>query len=211
MNCISAWAIAALLVLGAPARAEEYSAIVEAASPGVPVQVFGYLSRGHVIDLGREMEIVLGYLHSCVQERLRGGVVTIGRERSEVRGGQRSSIELDCGASAELSQAEAELGAVGVVRASMVDEGRHTTLISVSPLIAPRRPASWVRVTRLDRSEPIMTLESHGGVVDLAALGKSLSRGGSYRVETESESIVAHVDRDARSGGAYILPRLLSF
>ena len=43
------------------------------------------------------------------------------------------------------------------------------------------------------------------------ALGKTLSPGGSYRVDTGADSIVARVDRNARSGDEQILPRLLSF
>ena len=98
----------ALLFLGTATKAGDFTAIVEEASPGAPVQVFSYLPVGHVVDLGAEAEIVLGYLHSCVQERLRGGVVTIGRVRSKIRGGQRSARRLDCGASADLPPNEAE-------------------------------------------------------------------------------------------------------
>ena len=200
----------ALLFLGTATKAGDFTAIVEEASPGAPVQVFSYLPVGHVVDLGAEAEIVLGYLHSCVQERLRGGVVTIGRVRSKIRGGQRSARRLDCGASADLPPNEAEQDAVLVIRRSGPDTG-PMRLMSVSPLIAPKKPTSSVRLTRLDRSEPVMTLELRDGVADLAALGKTLSPGGSYRVDTGADSIVARVDRNARAGDEQILPRLLSF
>ena len=209
----------ALLFLGTATKAGDFTAIVEEASPGAPVQVFSYLPVGHVVDLGAEAEIVLGYLHSCVQERLRGGVVTIGRVRSKIRGGQRSARRLDCGASADLPPNEAEQDAVLVIRRSGPDTGPMRLasdtgpmrLMSVSPLIAPKKPTSSVRLTRLDRSEPVMTLELRDGVADLAALGKTLSPGGSYRVDTGADSIVARVDRNARAGDEQILPRLLSF
>ena len=210
MKILTIPAVLVMLVLGAPTKAEDYSAIVEDAGADAPVQVFSYLPQGHVIDLGTETEIVLGYLHSCVQEHLRGGVVTIGKERSEVRGGQRSSFKLNCGASAKLSQAEAERGAVLVMRKSLSNEG-IARLVSATPVIAPKRKASSVKLTRLDRSEPIISLELRGGIADLAALGKALSRGGTYRVEAGAASIVAHVDRNARSGYTQFLPRLLSF
>ena len=210
MRSLTVPTMIALLVLGAPTKAEDFSAIVEEASPSAPVQVFSYLPQGRVIDLGEEAEIVLGYLHSCVQERLRGGVVTIGRERSEIRGGQRSLTEFDCGASAEISQTEAERGAVLVMRKPASDTG-PTRLLSVSPLIAPKKPTYAVRLTRLDRSEPVMLLELRDGVADLAALGKTLSPGGSYRVDTGADSVVVQVDRNARSGDEPFLLRLLSF
>ena len=210
MKILAAWTTVAMLVLGAPTKAEDFSVIVEDAGAGAPVQVFSYLPQGHVIDLGTETEIVLGYLHSCVQEHLRGGVVTIGKERSEIHGGERSSIEFDCGASAELSQSEAERGAVLVMRKSISEPG-PTRLMTVSPVIAPKKPASAVKLTRLDRSEPVMTLELHGGVADLAERGRTLSRGGSYLVETGASSVVVRVDSNARSGDEHLLPRLLSF
>ena len=210
MKFLPVTTVIALLGLAAPTKAEEFAAIVEEASADAPVQVFSYLSQGRVIDLGAEAEVVLGYLHSCVQEHMRGGVVTIGTERSLIRGGQRSAMELDCGASADLSQAEAERGAVLVMR-KPASGARPIKLTSVSPLIAPKRPASSVRLTRLDRSEPVMTLELQGGVADLASLGNALDRGGSYRIETGADSVVARIDKNARSGDEPILLRLLSF
>ena len=210
MNFLAVPTIVGLFFLGTVTKAEDFSAIVEEASPDAAVKVFSYLSQGRVINLGAEAEIVLGYLRSCIQERLRGGVVTVGRERSDIRGGHRSATELDCGTSADLSQTEAERGAVLVMRKPVSDIG-PIRLMSVSPLIAPKKRTSSVRLTRLDRNEPVMTLKLHDGVADLAALGKTLSPGGSYRVDTGANSVVAQVDKNARSGDEQILPRLLSF
>ena len=161
MKALAIPAAVALLVFAASAKADELAAIVEEASVDAPVKAFSYLSRGRVIDLGAQAEVVLGYLHSCVQERVRGGVVTIGRERSLIRGGQRSAIKLDCGVPAELSRPEAEQGAVLVMR-EPVSNARPVPFMSVSPFIAPRRPSSSAQLTRLDRSIGFdTTFETH--------------------------------------------------
>jgi len=202
--------LVALLVAGMPARAAEISAIVEEAGDDAPVQVFSYLQTGDVIDLGAETEIVLGYLNSCVQERLRGGVVTVGKERSQLQGGQRWTEEFDCGSVAVLSQSEVESGAALVVRELSPDED-VSILVSASPLIAPKHPTLSIRFTRLDHDEPTTTLETQNGVFDFAALDVALSPGGTYLFESETDSVVVRVDENARAGDGPILLRLLSF
>ena len=204
-------AIAAVaLLLFSRAEAAEPVAIVEEASSDAPVRVFSYLSQGQVIRLGATAKLLIGYLHSCVQERVQGGVVTIGRERSQVVGGHRAARVLDCGGAAELSRSKAERGAVLVMRKPTPPEPQ-LVLASVSPLIAPRRATLSVRLNRLDRSEPPATLMLRNGVVDLAASGRALARGGIYRVEAGAASMVFKVAADAQAGGESVLLRLLSF
>lgn len=201
---------AAMLLLSSGSEAAEPVAIVEEASSDAPVRVFSYLSQGQVIRLGAKAKLLIGYLHSCVQEQLRGGVVTIGRERSRVVGGHRSARVLDCGGAAELSRSEAERGAVLVMRRPTPPAPR-LVLASVSPLIAPKQAAPSVRLDRLDRSEPPATLMLRDGVIDLAASGRALARGGTYRVSAGGASMVFKVAADARAGGDSVLLRLLSF
>ena len=185
-------------------------AIVEEASADAPVKTFSYLSQGQVIKLGAKAELLIGYLRSCVQERVRGGVVKIGTDRSHVTNGHRSAKLLDCGGVAKLSRAESERGAALVMRKPPVPAPK-IRLTSTTPFIAPRHPASSVRLTRLDRRETTMKLELRSGVADLTALGVALRRGGTYRVQAGSASTVVKIAPDARPGGGPILVRLLSF
>ena len=201
---------AATLLLSSGGEAAEPVAIVEEASSDAPVRAFSYLSQGQVIRLGSKAKLLIGYLHSCVQEQVQGGVVTIGRERSRVVGGLRSARVLDCGGAAQLSRSKAERGAVLVMRRPTPPEPQ-LVLASVSPLIAPKRATPSVRLNRLDRSEPPATLMLRNGVVDLAASGRALARGGIYRVEAGAASMVFKVAIDAQAGSEPVLLRLLSF
>lgn len=204
-------AAVAILAGSGSSHGAEPAAIVEEVSAGVPVNSFSYLREGQVIELGAKAEMLISYLESCVQERLRGGVVTIGRERSHTVGGRRSARVLDCrGATAELARSEAERGAVLVMRKPPSSEP-ELLLATTTPLIAPRSPTALVRVRRLDRSEPVQTFPSRGGVADLAALGITLDRGGTYRIEAGAASVVVQISANARPGNGPILLRLLSF
>ena len=186
-------------------------AIVEAVSAGAPVTLFSYLLQGQVISLDTDAEMQIGYLHSCVQEKVRGGIVTIGRERSHVDGGERTEAVLDCrGATAELTQTEIEHSAAIVMR-KPVAMTPQLRLASASPFIAPKGDADSVSWKRLDRSEPATTLVLLRGTVDLADLGIILDRGGIYRFEAGEASVIVEVGADARWGTGPILLRLLSF
>ena len=191
-------------------EATEPVAIVEEASADAPVRIFSYLSQGQIINLGPKAELLIGFLRSCVQERVRGGVVKIGADRSHVTNGQRSAKPLDCGGAAKLSRAESERGAALVMRKPPVPAPK-IRLTSTTPLSAPRHPASSVRLTRLDRRETAMKLALRSGVADLAAMGVTLRRGGTYRVKAGAASTVVKIAPDAQAGGGSILVRLLSF
>jgi hypothetical protein len=76
------------------------SALVEDVAPGTTsVEAMEYVQPGQVIRLGPRDVIVLTYLHSCVRERIEGGVITVGREMSDVSSGkvERSNTNCDAG------------------------------------------------------------------------------------------------------------------
>jgi hypothetical protein len=90
---------AALWICGAAAAGEPV-AIVEAVTPPHPaVAAMDLVEPGRTIDMGAGGELVLGYLRSCQRERIRGGAVTVGAERSTVTGGRivRERVECDGG------------------------------------------------------------------------------------------------------------------
>jgi hypothetical protein len=55
-----------------------------------------YLDAGQTIRLGPGDTLVLTYLHSCIQETITGGVVTIGIDQSDVQTGKVTRTKLDC-------------------------------------------------------------------------------------------------------------------
>lgn len=202
---------AAIAVLSLPASAGEPAAIVEDASDGSPVEIFSYLEEGRVLNLSSSDAVVIGYLESCIQERITGGVVTIGRTRSTVRGGERTEKVLRCGAApAELSKKSAERGAVLVMRGKKRPPSPTLVIRSTTPVIAPTDPAQTARLSRLDRSEPNKNLRLRKGVADLAELGVTLAPGGIYKISSGSSSLTFQVESAAKSGGP-VLSRLLAY
>jgi hypothetical protein len=61
-----------------------------------PAKVMEYLDAGRTIRLGPRDTLVLTYLHSCIQETITGGVVTVGVDQSEVQAGKVTRTKLDC-------------------------------------------------------------------------------------------------------------------
>jgi hypothetical protein len=69
---------------------------VTGASAGV--EFMYYVETGEIIRLNPQGSIVLNYLVSCVRETITGGVVTVGRDQSEVQSGKVERISTACDA-----------------------------------------------------------------------------------------------------------------
>ena len=79
------------------ARAGGPVAIVEEVSGTVGgIELLQYVDSGRAIKLGATGMVVLGYLNSCVRETIKGGSVTVGREKSTVLGGKVSRERVEC-------------------------------------------------------------------------------------------------------------------
>ena len=90
-------ALAVLVMNAGGTLAGEPTAIVsDIVAPGSGIEPLQYLERGLTIDLGTEGRLVLGYLRSCVQEQITGGIVTIGQRRSSVKNGRTTSKQVEC-------------------------------------------------------------------------------------------------------------------
>jgi hypothetical protein len=65
-------------------------AVIEAASPGAPVQPMDYVFAKQTINLGPKGKITMSYLSGCLTEAIDGGVVTVALKGSNVVGGKRT-------------------------------------------------------------------------------------------------------------------------
>jgi hypothetical protein len=116
------------LVSAAPVLAGPPTALVEdVTSASAGVEPFGYLQPGQVIHLGAHDSLVLSYLNSCTRERIQGGIVTIGRDQSEVQSGivERNSVACDTGRM-QLTAEIASQGAGAVFRSIRPDQTSHS-------------------------------------------------------------------------------------
>ena len=122
--------LALSLVSATSAFAGPPAALVEdviGASAGV--EPFGYVQPGQVIHLGAHDSLVLSYLNSCTRERIQGGIVTIGRDQSEVQSGivERNSVPCDTGRM-QLTAEIASQSAGAVFRSIRPDQTSHPLL-----------------------------------------------------------------------------------
>ncbi len=218
---LSRLALVLIVVLSAAphvVHADSPVAIVEEVSAGIrDVALFDFFAAGHVIDLGSEGRLVLGYLSGCVREEIIGGRVIVGAERSAVEGGkvQRQTVECD-GGGLQLTSAQSGKSGVQVVRADPAggaagEPKPKLTLYGASPIVLAAGATGSAVFQRLDRAAPKIVVSFAKGAADLAKDGRKLARGGIYRASAGDQSKVFRVDRYARPGFEPLLSRLVLF
>ncbi len=214
-------ALAVAVVAGcavvAPAAAQKPAALVEDVdAPGVRIGFMDYVVPGQVIELGPGGTLKLGYLKSCLSETITGGRVTVGLQKSTVRGGtiKRERVECD-GGRLELTAEEAGKSAVLVLRAPPIKRAGSAArpsfkIYGASPIIRSNG-AGTVVIERLDRPGETIEIALDGGRADFAAMGRALKPGGIYRARSGERSVVFDVDPLARPGPGPIIGRLVEF
>lgn len=119
-------AVLVWLTCTGPVLAADPIALVEDIS-GHPagVESMQYVEPGAVIRLGPQDSIVLSYLYSCVREKIEGGVITVGREQSEVRSGKVDRSSTACAAGRMQLTAEIAGQSAGMVLRSIKRADDH--------------------------------------------------------------------------------------
>jgi len=203
--------VAAFVMHSGGARADALSAIVEDASPGVSsVGLFEYLSAGTQLTLADEDWLVLGYLRSCKQEHITGGAITIGENESAVSGGEVTRRNVECdGGSLQLNADQSDRAGVAVMRKSAGEIEVELTVHSLTPLFRINGAADTLSLISLDRPQGEQNFKIEASLVDLAARGVKLRKGGLYRARAAEHEIVFRVDKFARPGVTALLSRLI--
>jgi len=205
------------------ARAAPPVALVEGVDAKVSgVALMDYLEQGRRLDLGSGGWIEIDYFASCLHERIVGGVVTVGTERSEVSGGtvERHPVECDSG-KITLAEPQAERAAGFVQRGGgelknriHAMEKNQLLLHGASPLIVGDGKNDVV-IARFGDSHDRETLPlaSSGGrpFYDYASHGRSLDLGAVYIATSGDRQIAFRIDRQAASGATPKLGRLIAF
>jgi len=199
------------------AHANEPVAIVEdITASNASVQIFDYVSKDQVVQLGSDDTMVIGYFASCRREAISGGKVTIGADRSTVEGGTIKPTLVECdGGQLQLSGAEAGESGVLVMRKAPEDASGtmpqiDLTIYGTAPIFRLSENSGSIMIERLDRPRTVLefTME-HGQTLDLASTGQNLDRGGLYRASTDNNTIVFRIYRLARPGKLPLLSRLV--
>jgi len=172
-------------------------ALVEDSSGG-GVGVFEMLEEGRTIDLGADAVLVLGYLQSCVHERIEGGQVTVGREQSEVLNGKVQRTTVECGGgNLILTAAQSQASGAIVLRGASKPRGEVRQVFSTQPFILTRSPGEIV-LSRVgnpaDNHRLAASCRGEGRCgVDLAETSLVLKAGASYQVRSGTRVVVFDV------------------
>ena len=205
------WAGASSALAAAPV------ALVEESSVDA-VGIFDMLDQGRTIDLGTDGVLVLGYLQSCVHERIEGGLVTVGQEQSEVRKGKIQREKVDCGGGdLMLTAAQSQASGAIVLRSAAKPRSKGRLVHSTRPFLLTRSEGEVV-LSRMGNPGDSHRLPAHcqgeGRCgVDLAETDLVLKPGASYRVRSGTKVVVFGVAADAADSTgappATILERLV--
>jgi hypothetical protein len=205
-----------VLAFAGPASAQTPVAIVEDIQPQrAGVGFMDYVEAGRTIDLGQNGKLILGYLKSCLRETVTGGTVTIGAEKSVVRGGTVGRERVECdGGRLLLTDQQAGKGAAIVFRKGNTSSAAAVQpslrIFSLKPVIRTSASAGSATVERLDRPDSPVTVTLKNGIADFARRNSVLARGGLYRVSAGDRSRVVKVDDYAADGGP-LISRLIAF
>lgn len=218
------WSMLAVVIfLHAPplaAQAGKQAAIVEDLSGRIAgLEVFDFVSLGHVIVLPAGAKLVLGYLGSCSRETITGaGKVTVGETGSTVSGAAKLQQEqLKCASAMHLGAGQTGKSGAMVFRGQpgsgrkKADIPDPAVVISyTAPVFAIDSPGR-LTVERLDIQETVLVFEAKGKLLDTGKAGAKLDAGGYYRAELNGRTTVFHVSMQAGEGSGPLLMRLVRF
>ena len=225
MRSIPIMAIAAAEIMrAAVALAQAPAAVVEdVTGSAIDVEFMDYVDTGKVIRLGNDGSVVLGYLNSCWRESIRGGIVTVGAEQSDVQNGTVERAKVNCHAGMmRLTAEQASKSGVMVVREPPLLRQQPTGprpqywLFGLSPIVEVKESGTLV-IERIDQPGERYEVPISGEHVlrspfyDFASANRALAAGGTYRASIGAQEIVFKVDHFAEPGRAPIVSRLLRF
>jgi len=222
LESAAAVALASLAAHGAWAQSAAPAALVEDVSTGVTgVEAFDYVSAGRQIQLGGSGKLVLGYLNSCQEETIVGGIVTVGADQSAVAGGSVGRKTVACAGKPMQLTAEQSGTSGGLVFRKPPPKNAAATapvtpaadrprvISSVGPVISVPA-AGRVTIARVDGKAAAIVLDLSAKPVDLGKRGVHLTPGGTYRASYGSSSVVFEISAQS-TGDTSPLARLIRF
>lgn len=214
-SVLAAAAILAGLAAGVPgvaAAADPVAIVEEVGGASAGVEEMDYLVAGQVVRLGKQDRLVVSYMSACLRETIRGGVVTIGDDRSAVQGGEVKREKFVCDAGrVRLTAAQSSNAGATTFRGGR--GGGEITIYARAPVVDGVAPGRLV-IERVDRSEAPVSVDVAAGMLkrgklDMRTLGVSLEPGGRYRLKAGGRELGFVVSREAKSTGGPIPSRLL--
>ena len=171
-----------------------------------------FLYEGNTIYLSGDETIKLSYLRSCIVEEFKGGVVTVGVTKSESEGGRlqyRETVDCDGGGIVPTSDQRQDAGGI-VFRGIKIS--RSIKIYATAPVFVFSKPVKELVIRREGsegKEEYRFTVAGH--MLDLAGKNVQLVAGGTYRAETEKESIKFYIVPEATATSSAAISRLIGF
>ncbi|HKX07137.1 MAG TPA: hypothetical protein VJN67_03055 [Stellaceae bacterium] len=220
LGLAAAMALPGALAQAAWAQAAAPAALVEDVSAGVKgVEAFDYVSAGKQIQLGSGGKLVLGYLASCQEETIAGGIVTVGTDQSSVSGGSVDRKTVACAGKSMQLTAEQSGKSGGLVfrkppstsgaTAPTPTAGRPRAMPPAGPVISLPKPGR-LTIVRVDTSAAPVALDLPAKPVDLGKRGVRLAPGGTYQANYGASSVTFQIDAQS-TADASPLARLIRF
>jgi hypothetical protein len=200
-------------------------ALVEEVTGAPGVEFMDYVEPGRIIPLNAQDTIVLSYLYSCVRETITGGVITVGKEQSEVQSGKVVRTTTLCDAGRMLLSAQLASQSAGTLLRNAKAKSAELKsppapqfiLYGLSPMMELRAGGGTIEIVRIDQGGEryAFVIDNqqllHNAFYDLADRGLTLTAGGVYRATMGSESVTFRIDTSAKAGKAPIVGRLVRF
>ena len=207
---------ATALLLAAPAFAGAPVAIIEdIAAPSTKLQVMDYLEQGQSFALNPGEKVTISYFNSCSVEKIDGGRVRIGLNKSAVTGGKMESENVPCGGGGiVLTERQSDQAAGIVFRSLEFSDKEVIKVFAVSPLFVFSAPAKDLAkelvIERIDGgAKEKHTLKIDGKQLDLVKLGVKLSQGGRYTATAGSSKSEFTVAETATGSTRSVISRLI--
>jgi hypothetical protein len=202
---LACWIIFAV----SPGRAAPAALIEDINGKPAGLKIMDYLDSGSVLRLGARDSLVITYFSSCVREKIRGGIVTIGARQSDVQSGEVERTTVKCDRGKMLRPPSDFAGNLARSSASA-----QLVIYGISPIIEVE-PPGVLFIDRMDTggehhaidvgSEPLL----QGRFYDLAERRKMLGAGGTYRALFGAKAIVFKIDAHAMPGHSPMVGRLI--
>jgi hypothetical protein len=205
--------IAGILSLAAFPSYAQPTAIVEAVEgDGVTVQEMELLEQGAVIELPEGTSVVLGYLASCLRERIEGGKTVVGTDQSLVTGGTVTRETVQCQSASVVPAGQSGEGGALIFRGGPDKPEFPPKIRDLSPaFLVDGATGGPLVIERIDREEAPRELPGPGPLFDSLGQVPPLSRGGHYRVRIGDRETEFRIDRYSARETIPPLERLVRF
>ena len=172
----------------------QISAMVEDASPNLPYQQFDFIERHTEIQLGKDGFLTIGYLNSCILEKITGGRVIVDAFQSFIFGGAVVREKVSCvGNGLTLNLEESAQSGADVFRGKQKGGYLHKIVLGGPPIFIGQEIIGEITIENELTGAQLDIFHDHR-ILDLKKIRASVPNGSMYRVTYKGVTFEVHVD-----------------